>query len=114
LYNSSKSSTHKPNGANYSYTLVGSLIYSGIYSEDNVRIGELMVTNQIFAELSSFPQVFAGVVGLGLSSSSSLKEFPTVLDNLFAQHQISKKTFAIYLNRYLKNLLVFHEKSSPV
>jgi saccharopepsin len=53
-FDSSASSTYKPNGTSFSIQY-GSGSMEGFVSRDNLRIGDLTITNQLFAEAVKEP-----------------------------------------------------------
>ena len=75
----------------------------GTLVQDTVRIGSLVVTNQIFAQVMEFPTGSSdpndGLLGLGFVSIST-SGAATVFDNMIAQKQVSEKVFSFYLNRF--------------
>ena len=100
MYDSTKSSTFKPNGRNISFVYGDGSEASGILAQETLRIDKLTITNQKFAEVSTFPlDTGNGILGLAFASIA-LSGGPTVLDNLYAQNQISRKAFSFYLNRF--------------
>lgn len=103
LYNSSNSSTYKPNGTLFLIAYGDGFQCSGTFCSDTVRLGNLTVTNHIFAQVNNFStnKIFSydGLLGLGFESIAESKS-PTFLDNLFTQNQIAQKVFSFYLNRY--------------
>jgi hypothetical protein len=113
LYNSSESSTYVLNGDAFSIVYGDGSSATGTLVQDTIHIGDLVVENQIFAECTEFPadvtnEPMDGLLGLGFASIANTRA-NTVLDNLFAQKQITQKVFSFYLNRFL---LLDHENKS--
>ena len=102
MYDSSKSSTYKPNGAEFSIAYGDGSQCTGTLCSDTVRLGDLAVTNQVFAQVNYFPTdqkySYDGLLGLGFETGAQSRS-PTFFDNLFSQNQIKKKIFSFYLNR---------------
>ncbi|TGZ32072.1 hypothetical protein DBV15_10290 [Temnothorax longispinosus] len=80
----------------------------GQISIDNIMIGPLWVTSQIFGEVLKFPTQFwdqlqcDGVLGIGYSESSLLGT-RSVFANMIRQHVVSQPIISIYLNRKYEN-----------
>ena len=102
MYDSSKSSTYKPNGTAFSIAYGDGSQCTGTLCSDTMRLGDLVVTNQVFAQVNYFPTdqnySYDGLLGLGFASIAESKS-STFLDNLFSQNQIQQKVFSFYLNR---------------
>jgi cathepsin D len=102
-YDSSKSSTYKPNGTKFAIQY-GSGPVSGFYADDNIGWGTNTVKNQIFAEVDDVSGLgaayalgqFDGILGMGFYAISA-DGTPTVFDDLFAQGLVSQNVFAFYL-----------------
>jgi len=107
-YDSSQSSTYKPNGTKFAVQY-GSGPVSGFYAVDNVQWGNSkgggpVVTNQIFAEVDDVSGLgagytlgkFDGILGMGFYSIS-VDGTPTVFDDLWQQGALSEYLFAFYL-----------------
>nr|CAH8848526.1 unnamed protein product [Trichobilharzia regenti] len=103
FYDSSKSSTYKPNGTEFDINyLSGS--YSGYWSMDTMQISSLVIRNQAFAEVTDvfsndfFSAKFDGIVGMSrriVSRYGNLPFFP----NIFSQSRDMDPVFSFYLNR---------------
>jgi hypothetical protein len=105
LFDSTKSSTFKPNGKSFSIGYGDGSEAAGTLAEETVSIDKLTITNQIFAEVNTFVlDTGNGILGLGFASIA-VSGGPTVLDNLYAQKQITRKAFSFYLNRLEKKTL---------
>ncbi|CAG9863992.1 unnamed protein product [Phyllotreta striolata] len=102
-YDSTKSSTYKANDTKFAIEY-GSGALSGFVSSDNVDVGGITVTGQLFAEATSEPGAaflagkFDGILGLGYDTIS-VNNMPTVFGNLFAQHTDLTPAFSFYLDR---------------
>lgn len=102
-YNSAKSDTYKANGMLFNITY-GSGPVNGYESQDNLNLGELKVTNQIFAEVTDASGLglaykigkFDGILGMAWPTLS-VNKIPTPFQNLFSQGSIEKNEFAFYL-----------------
>ena len=93
-----------PNGDDFSIEYGDGSSAAGTLVQDTIRIGDLVVENQIFAECTEFPANVTnypmdGMLGLGFASIANTRA-NTVLDNLFAQKQITQTVFSFYLNFY--------------
>ncbi|TGZ57266.1 Lysosomal aspartic protease [Temnothorax longispinosus] len=81
----------------------------GNLSNDNVIIGGLEVTSQIFGEVFNFSEGFLpwaqcdGVLGMGYSDLSEF-EVPSVFQNMIDKHVVSQPIFSFYLNRNLTDV----------
>ena len=92
------------NGRNISFRYGDGSQAAGTLAEETVRIDKLTITNQIFAEVNTFPlDTGDGILGLGFASIAKSRA-NTVLDNLYAQKQIAQKVFSFYLNRFEKKI----------
>lgn len=100
-YDSSSSSTYQKNGSEFSIKY-GSGSLSGFVSEDTLRIGDLVVKNQEFAEATSEPGLafafgrFDGILGLGFDTISVNKIVPPFY-NMLNQNLLDDSVFAFYL-----------------
>ncbi|KAJ1284441.1 hypothetical protein BS78_03G204400 [Paspalum vaginatum] len=102
-YESSLSSTYKPNGtpASIHYGTGG---IAGFYSQDQVTIGNLVVQNQEFIEAIHEPGFtfllarFDGILGLGFQEISVEASVP-VWYNMVNQSLVKEHVFSFWLNR---------------
>lgn len=102
-YKSSHSSTYKKNGkaADIHY---GTGAISGFFSEDNVKVGSLVIKDQEFIEATREPSItfleakFDGILGLGFEEISVGKAVP-VWYNMVNQGLISEPVFSFWFNR---------------
>lgn len=102
-YKSSQSSTYKKNGksADIHY---GTGAISGFFSEDNVKVGDLVVEDQEFIEATKEPSVtflvakFDGILGLGFKEISVGGAVP-VWYNMVKQGLVKEQVFSFWLNR---------------
>ncbi|KAL8461472.1 hypothetical protein ACS0TY_032807 [Phlomoides rotata] len=102
-YKSSQSSTYQKNGKAAAIQY-GSGSIAGFFSEDNVKVGDLVVKDQEFIEATKEPSVtflvakFDGILGLGFKEISVGKATP-VWDNMVAQGLVKEPVFSFWLNR---------------
>ncbi|WOL18395.1 aspartic proteinase [Canna indica] len=102
-FKGSSSSTYTKNG-NKCKISYGSGTISGFFSEDNVLVGDLVVKDQIFIEVtreSGFSFLLAkfdGIVGLGFPEIS-VGDAPPLWYSMAEQGLIEKKVFSFWLNR---------------
>lgn len=102
-YDSTKSSTYKPNGTEFSIKY-GSGSLSGFLSTDTVTIGSLKIKDQTFAEATQQPGVtfiaakFDGILGMGFSTISVDGVVP-VFDNAVREGLVSPAKFSFWLDR---------------
>ncbi|KAJ8550197.1 hypothetical protein K7X08_033904 [Anisodus acutangulus] len=105
-YKSSQSSTYKMNGKSAAIQY-GSGAISGFFSQDDVKVGDLVVTDQEFIEATREPSVtflvakFDGILGLGFQEISVGKAVP-VWYNMVKQGLIKEPVFSFWLNRNTK------------
>ncbi|KAI5290331.1 Vacuolar protease A [Ascosphaera aggregata] len=100
-YDSSSSSTYKPNGSEFAIQY-GSGSLKGFISQDTLQIGDLKIKNQDFAEATSEPGLafafgrFDGIFGLGYDTISVNKIVPPFY-NMLNQGLLDEPVFAFYL-----------------
>lgn len=100
-YSSSASSTYKANGTEFSI-VYGSGSLAGYISEDTLRIGELVIPKQGFAEATEEPGLtfafgkFDGVMGLAYDSIAVQGVVPPMY-NAMNQGLLDEPVFAFYL-----------------
>lgn len=100
-YDSSDSSTYKKNGSEFEIRY-GSGSLSGFVSQDTMRIGDLTIEKQDFAEATSEPGLafafgrFDGILGLGYDTISVNKIVPPFY-NMINQGLLDHRVFAFYL-----------------
>ncbi|KAK9089722.1 hypothetical protein Scep_028804 [Stephania cephalantha] len=102
-YKSSQSKTYKENGKSAEIHY-GSGAISGYFSEDSVKVGDLVVHDQDFIEATSEPGVtflvakFDGILGLGYKEISVGGATP-VWYNMLSKGLIKEPVFSFWLNR---------------
>jgi phytepsin len=102
-YKSSQSSTYKKNGKSAAIHY-GTGAISGFFSEDNVKVGDLVVKGQEFIEATREPSVtflvakFDGILGLGFQEISVGNATP-VWYNMVKQGLVKEPIFSFWLNR---------------
>ncbi|CAN4083762.1 unnamed protein product [Withania somnifera] len=102
-YKSSQSSTYKKNGRSAAIQY-GTGAISGFFSQDNVKVGDLVVRNQEFIEATREPGTtflaapFDGILGLGFREISIGNAVP-VWDNMVKQGLVKEPVFSFWLNR---------------
>ncbi|EAW09715.1 pepsin-like aspartic protease [Aspergillus clavatus NRRL 1] len=100
-YDSSASSTYKKNGTEFAIRY-GSGELSGFVSQDNLKIGDLKIEKQDFAEATNEPGLafafgrFDGILGLGYDTISVNKIVPPFY-NMLNQGLLDEPVFAFYL-----------------
>ncbi len=101
-YDSSASSTYKKNGSDFEIRY-GSGSLSGFVSRDIVRIGDITIKDQDFAEATEEPGLafafgrFDGILGLGYDTISVNKMVPP-LYNMIDQGLIDEPVVSFYLS----------------
>lgn len=101
-YDSSSSSTYKANGTDFEIRY-GSGSLSGFVSRDCLKIGDLHVKNQDFAEATSEPGLafafgkFDGILGLGYDTISVNHIVPPFY-NMIDQGLLDEPVFAFFLS----------------
>ncbi|CAN1242997.1 Aspartic proteinase A1 [Linum perenne] len=102
-YKSSRSSTYKKNGKSAAIQY-GTGAISGFFSQDNVKVGDLVVKNQEFIEATKEPGItflaakFDGILGLGFQEISVGDAVP-VWYNMVDQGLINEPVFSFWFNR---------------
>lgn len=102
-YNSRKSTTFTKNGTSCEIKY-GSGSISGFFSKDNVKVGNLIVKDQLFIEatkevsLSFILGKFDGIFGLGFQEIS-VKGATPVWYNMIKQGLVNDEIFSFWLNR---------------
>ncbi|VFQ88939.1 unnamed protein product [Cuscuta campestris] len=105
-YASSQSSTYKSNGK-HAEIHYGTGEIAGFFSQDDVKVGDLVVKNQEFIEATSEPGVtflvakFDGILGLGFQEISVGDSVP-VWYNMVNQGLVKDPVFSFWLNRKVK------------
>ncbi|KAJ5891924.1 Vacuolar protease A [Penicillium subrubescens] len=100
-YDSSSSSTYKKNGTEFAIRY-GSGSLSGFVSQDTMKIGDLEIKHQDFAEATEEPGLafafgrFDGILGLGFDTISVNKMVPPFY-NALNQGLLDEPVFAFYL-----------------
>ncbi|KAL5583634.1 hypothetical protein UlMin_016076 [Ulmus minor] len=102
-YRSSSSSTYEKNGKSAAIQY-GTGAISGFFSQDHVKVGDLVVKNQDFIEASKEPGLtflvakFDGILGLGFQEISVGKAVP-VWYNMVNQGLVKEPVFSFWFNR---------------
>ncbi|EPS66177.1 hypothetical protein M569_08599, partial [Genlisea aurea] len=105
-YKSSQSSTYKKNGKPAAIHY-GTGAISGFFSEDSVKVGDLVVRDQEFIEATKEPSVtfllakFDGILGLGFKEISVGNATP-LWYNMVNQGLVKEPVFSFWLNRNAK------------
>ncbi|KAL5357736.1 aspartic peptidase domain-containing protein [Aspergillus floccosus] len=100
-YDSSASSTYKKNGTEFAIKY-GSGSLSGFVSEDTLKIGDLKIKEQLFAEATNEPGLafafgrFDGILGLGFDTISVNRIEPPFY-KMVNQGLLDEPVFAFYL-----------------
>eukprot|EP00929_Paragymnodinium_shiwhaense_P036880 TRINITY_DN1971_c0_g2_i1.p1 TRINITY_DN1971_c0_g2~~TRINITY_DN1971_c0_g2_i1.p1 ORF type:complete len:388 (-),score=131.45 TRINITY_DN1971_c0_g2_i1:160-1323(-) len=104
-YDGSKSSSYKADGRQYKVQY-GSGPVEGVFASDTVKVGDIEVTDQLFAMVSkvSFGPLnlafaagkFDGLLGLGFKSISEYN-IPTPFEAMISQKLVDEPVFAFYL-----------------
>ncbi|XP_038685525.1 aspartic proteinase A1-like isoform X2 [Tripterygium wilfordii] len=102
-YNSSLSETHKTiTGPSVDVHFISAAI-SGFYSQDHVKVGELVIKDQIFMEVTTetndpfLEEKFDGLLGLGFQEKSAGNASP-LWYNMVNQSLINKPVFSFWFN----------------
>jgi phytepsin len=112
-YRHAQSGSYTKNETKFSIQY-GSGSMEGVISQDHVKVGDLLVRDQLFAEATKEPGIaflaakFDGILGLGWESIS-VNHIPTVFHQMVNQGLIDEPSFAFYLNGE-KSELVFGGK----
>lgn len=102
-YKSSHSRTYKENGKSAEIHY-GTGAISGFFSQDHVKVGDLVVKNQEFIEATREPSItflvakFDGILGLGFQEISVGKAVP-VWYNMVDQGLVKEPVFSFWFNR---------------
>merc|ERR1719221_749285 len=104
-YDANKSSSYEQDGRPYNVQY-GSGPVKGTFASDTVRVGDIEVAGQLFAEVNylSFGPLnlafaigqFDGLMGLGFKSISQY-HIPTPFENMVVQKLLDEPVFAFYL-----------------
>ncbi|GMH12041.1 hypothetical protein Nepgr_013882 [Nepenthes gracilis] len=102
-YKSSQSSSYTKNGKSAEIHY-GTGAISGFFSQDHVKLGDLVVENQDFIEATREPSItfvaakFDGILGLGFQEISVGNAVP-VWYNMVKQGLVNEPVFSFWLNR---------------
>ncbi|OMO88966.1 Peptidase A1 [Corchorus olitorius] len=105
-YKSSQSSTYHKNGTSAAIQY-GTGSISGFFSQDSVKVGDLVVKNQDFIEATKEPGItflaskFDGILGLGFQEISVGGAVP-VWYNMIDQGLVQEPVFSFWLNRKIE------------
>ncbi|XP_021274894.1 aspartic proteinase A1-like [Herrania umbratica] len=105
-YKSSQSSTYQKNGTSAAIQY-GTGAISGFFSQDAVKVGDLVVNNQDFIEATREPGItflaakFDGIFGLGFQEISVGGAVP-VWYNMVNQGLVKEPVFSFWLNRKIE------------
>ena len=113
IYDHSKSSTYKANGTTFAIQY-GSGPVSGVFSADDVAIGDIKLKDYTFAEVDKTSGLglgyrlgkFDGILGLGWDSIS-VGHVTTPMKALVASGQLPEPIFAFYLGNNQPGELLF-------
>nr|AFX73039.1 preprogaline B [Galium verum] len=103
-YNSKHSSTYKKNGKSAEIHY-GTGSIAGFFSQDSVKLGDLVVKDQDFIEATREPGItfvaakFDGLLGLGFQEISVGKAVP-VWYNMVKQGLVAEPVFSFWFNRH--------------
>ncbi|WCJ32959.1 Aspartic proteinase [Euphorbia peplus] len=102
-YKAVRSSTYKENGKSAAIHY-GTGAISGFFSEDHVKVGDLVVKDQVFIEATKEPSItflvakFDGILGLGFQEISVGNAVP-VWYNMVNQQLVKEQVFSFWFNR---------------
>jgi hypothetical protein len=104
-YDNSKSSSYVSNGTVFAIQY-GSGPVSGFVSQDNVTVGDLVVKNQLFAEVTEVKGLglayalgkFDGILGLAFPSIS-VNHIPPVFESMYQQGLLDQNLFSFDLGK---------------
>ncbi|XP_046685373.1 aspartic proteinase A3-like [Homalodisca vitripennis] len=113
-YNDMKSKTYKKDGKPF-HILHGPGSVSGFVSDDDIRVGRLKVTQQVFGEATSIDNYtsslkFDGILGMAYPALSSIGTDPPFV-NMIKQNVVSNPVFAFYLNKEIQDQLELSKKT---
>ncbi|CAH8848951.1 unnamed protein product [Trichobilharzia szidati] len=103
FYDSSKSSTYKPNGTNFEVYYMDSSYY-GFWSMDTIQINSLVIHQQAFAQVTNIfnadflTNQYDGIIGMSCRNISPYGNIP-VVPNMFAENKEMDAVFSFYLSR---------------
>ncbi|KAK9074152.1 hypothetical protein SSX86_006749 [Deinandra increscens subsp. villosa] len=104
-YKASRSSTYKKNGTSAAIQY-GTGAISGVFSQDSVTLGDLVVKEQDFIEATREPGItflaakFDGILGLGFQEISVKGAVP-VWYNMVNQGLVQEPVFSFWFNRHV-------------